>query len=116
VASRDTSLDYLLDLDGQVLVLHSDGYWVKFTVRRVPDTLERPHGLAYSLTLHGPDNERIVGFDNAHRAPRARRGEPNDHQHRNDSIRRYVYRDAASLLEAFWTAVDKTLCERGLNP
>jgi hypothetical protein len=27
---------------------------------------ERPHGLDYSITLHGNENERLVGFDNAH--------------------------------------------------
>jgi len=25
-----------------------------------------PHGLKYSLTLHGPDGSRLIGFDNAH--------------------------------------------------
>jgi hypothetical protein len=33
---RDTSLDTLLDLDGQVLVLdEKGGYWVKFDVKLV---------------------------------------------------------------------------------
>jgi hypothetical protein len=64
---RDTSLDALLDLDGQVLVIDErGGYWVKFEVRLVAATKERPHGLDYSMTLHGNDNERLVGFDNAH--------------------------------------------------
>jgi len=34
-----------------------------------------PHGLDYSLTLHGPDGERLVGFDNARPAARRKRGE-----------------------------------------
>ncbi len=64
---RDHSLDMLLDLDGQVLVVDPEGnYWVRFVVRRVPVTERRPHGLAYSLSLHGPNGERLVGFDNAH--------------------------------------------------
>jgi hypothetical protein len=43
---RDASLDTLLDLDGQVLVLdEKGGYWVKFDVKRVMPTKERPHGL-----------------------------------------------------------------------
>jgi hypothetical protein len=63
---RDASLDTLLDLDGQVLVLDErGGYWVKFEVKRVMPTKE-PHGLDYSMTLHGNGNERLVGFDNAH--------------------------------------------------
>jgi hypothetical protein len=64
---RDASLDTLLDLDSQVLVLDErGGYGVKFEVKRVIPTKERPHGLDYSITLHGNDNERLVGFDNAH--------------------------------------------------
>jgi hypothetical protein len=59
---RDASLDTLLDLDGQVLVIdEKGGHWVKFEVKRVMPTKERPHGLDYSFTLHGDDNERLVG-------------------------------------------------------
>ena len=55
----DSSLDALLDLDGQVLVIDPAGrHWVKFVVTRVPVSPEKPHGLDYSLTLHGPDGER----------------------------------------------------------
>jgi hypothetical protein len=32
-------------------------------------TRERRHGLRYSLTLHGPGGDRLVGFDNAHSVP-----------------------------------------------
>lgn len=68
---RDPCLDALLDLDGQLLVVDERGeYWVEFKVRQVPATQERPHGLDYSLTLHGKNNERLVGFDNAHRVRR----------------------------------------------
>jgi hypothetical protein len=50
----DSSLDLLLELDGQVLVMDPEGgHWVSFTVTRVPTTLEKPHGLDYSLTLPG---------------------------------------------------------------
>ena len=35
---RDPSLDTLLDLDGQVLVIDEGGYWVKFVVHQVPAT------------------------------------------------------------------------------
>ena len=38
---------------------------MKFIVVRTEVTPERPHGLSYSLTLHAPDGERLVGFDNA---------------------------------------------------
>ena len=47
------------------------GHWVRFVVTQAPVSPEKPHGIDYSLTLHGPDGERLVGFDNAH--PVARR-------------------------------------------
>src|SRR2546430_10243740 len=64
---RDPSLDALLDLDGQVLVIDpATHHWVRIMVRRVPVSAVKPHRLDYSLTLHGPDGARLVGFDNAH--------------------------------------------------
>ena len=72
---RDPTLDVLLDLDGQVLVVDPEGgHWVRFVVTRVAASAEKPHGLDYSLTLHGPDGERLVGFDNAHPVARQKRG------------------------------------------
>ncbi|MBL8687952.1 MAG: hypothetical protein JNL04_02585 [Rhodospirillaceae bacterium] len=111
----DRTLDTLLDLDGQVLVVDPDGgYWVRFAVTRVPASLSKPHGLDYSLTLHGPDGERLVGFDNAHPVTRAQRGGPQDHRHRSRSVKPYEYRDAAGLLADFWEAVDAVLREKGV--
>ena len=97
------------------MVIHEHGYWVKFKAMRVEATVERPHGLDYSLTLHGPDNERILGFDNAHPVAPKKRGEARDHEHRKKSTLPYHYQTAADLLEAFWTAVDRELKRRGLN-
>src|SRR5207302_7245681 len=95
-----------LDLDGQTLVVDPDGgHWVRFVVTRVPASAEKPHGLDYSLTLHGPDGERLVGFDNAHRVGAQKIGAPQDHRHRLRTARPYDYRDAATLLEDFWKAV-----------
>jgi hypothetical protein len=72
---RDPTLDVLLDLDGPVLVVDPEGgHRVRFVVTRVP--AEKPHGLDYSLTLHGPDGERLVGFDNAPTVAKQKRGEP----------------------------------------
>jgi Family of unknown function (DUF6516) len=85
---RDPTLDALLDLDGQVLVVDPKGeYWVRFVVTRVPVSPSRPHGLDYSLTLHGPDGKRLVGFDNAHPAGGQKRGEPQDHRRRMRTIK-----------------------------
>jgi hypothetical protein len=118
---RDTTLDTLLDLDGQVLVIdESGGYWVKFDVKEVPATKERPHGLDYSMTLHGNHNERLVGFDNAHAmrhssGPAGKAKTAYDHKHRVRSIRPYEYRDAATLLADFWAEVDAVLKEKGIE-
>lgn len=118
---RDPSLDTLLDLNGQVLVLDEEGhFWVSFVCRRVPATEERPHGLDYSLTLHGAGGERLVGFDNAHAVrasagPGGRGGAARDHRHRLKTVRPYDYRDAATLLEDFWAEVESVLNERGIK-
>jgi Family of unknown function (DUF6516) len=112
---RDGSLDTLLDLDGQVLVVDPAGtHWVRFTVTRVPVSPEKPHGLDYSLTLHGPGGERLVGFDNAHPVGRRKRGASQDHRHRLHWVRSYDYHDAATLLADFWMEVDAVLRERGV--
>ncbi len=128
---RDLTLDVLLDLDGQVLVADPEGgHWVRFVVTRVPVSPEKPHGIDYSLTLHGPDGGRLVGFDNAHPVARRKRGDPQDHRHLPArsrsfasakagplrSIRAYEYRDAATLLADFWETVDTVLRERGVIP
>jgi hypothetical protein len=114
---HDPALDTLLDLDGLTLIVDpSGGHWVRFLVTRVPVTPEKPHGLDYSLTLHGRDGERLVGFDNAHRVGKQRRGDPQDHRHRLRTIKAYDYSDAATLLADFWAQVDAVLKERGVLP
>ncbi|MBI5164175.1 MAG: hypothetical protein HY985_09770 [Magnetospirillum sp.] len=102
-----------------MLVVDPDGgHWVKFVVRRIPPTNDKPHGLNYSLTLHDENGARLVGFDNAHpvrsgSGPGGTRG-PNDHKHRLRTIKAYEYRSAADLLADFWTEVDGVLKERGV--
>ena len=83
---RDSSLDALLDLHGQVLVIDEAGYWVRFIVHQVPATPQKPHGLDYTLTLHAPDGVRLVGIDNAHQVEGSRR-EAHDHKHRLKTVR-----------------------------
>jgi hypothetical protein len=114
---RDRGLDTLLDLDGLTLVVDPEGgHWVRFVVTRVPATAERPHGLDYSLTLHGRSGERLAGFDNAHPVGKKKRGDPQDHRHRIRAVKPYDYTDAATLLADFWTEVDAVLKERGVQP
>jgi hypothetical protein len=117
---RDPGVDVLLDLDGQVFVVDTKGqYGVRFSVCRVDSSAGRPHGLNYSLTLHGPDGSRLVGFDNAHpvresQGPGGKNRGPLDHRHRLETVRTYRFKDAPTLLEHFWTEVDKFLKEKGV--
>jgi hypothetical protein len=117
---RDPGNEVLLDLDGQVFVVDAKGgYWVRFSVNRVASSPERPQGLKYSLTLHGPDGSRLVGFDNAHpvresHGPGGKSRGPLDHKHRMATVRSYRFKDAATLLEDFWAEVDKLLREKGV--
>jgi hypothetical protein len=115
-AARDYTLDGLFELDGEIFVVDPNGdYWVKFMVKRVKTTPEKPHGLDYSLTLHGPSNERIVGYDNDHPVPPTRWGDPQDHRHTHRGAKPYIYLDAAALLEAFWADVDRVLRDEGIT-
>lgn len=109
----DPSLDALLDLDGQVLVIDEAGYWVRFVVNRVPASAKKPHGLDYALTLHAPDGERLAGFDNAHPVAGKRRDEQ-DHRHRLRTVKPYAWRDAATLVADFWAEVEAVMREKGV--
>lgn len=116
--NRDASLDNLLFLDGERFVIDVDGkFWVRFEVKQCEVTAERPHGLKYSLTLHGEDGARLLGFDNAHpiregSGPGARTRIEFDHKHSGEQIRFYVYNDAATLLANFWIEVEMILQKR----
>lgn len=113
---RDPSLDTLVDLHGQVLAIEEGGYWVRFAVHQVPATADKPHGLDYTLTMHGPDGARLVGFDNAHQVAGQRSTLPGakDHRHRLLTVRPYDYTDAGALLAAFWKEVESVMREKGI--
>ena len=116
MAKTDPSLDTLLLLDGETFVVEG-AFWVKFVVKQVRASPERPHGLNYSLTLHDGGNQRLLGFDNAHpmtegTGPGARTRIEYDHKHKGKRVRFYIYADAATLLGDFWTEVDLILKER----
>ncbi len=109
---RNQGLDTLLDLDGERIVLE-DGSWVKFGVRQVTPTPERPHGIGYSLTYHDRHNRRVLGFDNAHAVQAERRGYRGrrmeyDHQHTHPKDRGelYDFESPEQLLADFWRAID----------
>lgn len=122
MSNRDASLDALLLLDGETFFADEAGkHWVKFVVKQVPATSERPHGLTYSLTLHDESGLRLLGLDNAHAiragsGPGARTRIEYDHRHSGATVRYYVYRDAATLLADFWEQVESILTNRRKHP
>lgn len=97
------TLEFLLAFDGRVH-WYAQGYFTKFVIRRVLPTKQRPHGLSYTLTLHAPEGERLMGFDNAHtvaaRGRHAKRQAEADHWHRtgDDPGRPYGFTDAETLI------------------
>jgi hypothetical protein len=116
----DHTLEYLLAFDGAVHH-YPDGYYLKFEIKRVPASGERPHGLRYSFTLHAPDGTRLVGFDNAHVVPEPgskfkKRPKTADHWHRteDDVGRPYEFESAEKLLDDFSAEVERVLKERGI--
>lgn len=113
---KDRSLDALFHLDGERFVVEGL-FWVRFEVKQVLVSPEKPHGLDYSLTLHDANGRRLLGFDNAHpiregAGPGARTRVEYDHRHKGQRVRFYNYKDAATLLTDFWTEVDRILKER----
>ena len=84
-----------------------------------PDT-HRPYGVSYTLTLHDPGGRRVFGIDNAHRVrlsrgPAGRSSAGRDHLHRGESVRRYSYRDADTLINDFWREVEAILKKEGIE-
>jgi hypothetical protein len=111
----------LLAFDGRIHHLEQ-GYWLKFEIKRVEATPERPHGLSYSFTLHDPDGMRLLGFDNAHGVVPLGSGyqrDPGhfDHWHRtgNDAGRPYTFSSADQLVADFFAEVRRTLQDLGVG-
>jgi hypothetical protein len=78
-----------------------------------------PHGIDYSLTLHDKYGKRVLGFDNAHAAPKkSGRFSPRrveyDHWHPDGRTTEvYEFTDAGKLVEDFFAAVDRMLKDGG---
>jgi hypothetical protein len=117
-SAPDSGLEFLLSLDGDIQVQDDGEHWIKIEAKRVDATPDRPHGIKYSLTLHGVDGERLIGFDNAHAVPptgsdfkHAGKKYPFDHQHRHakDKGVLYEFDTAYQLLSDFYAEVDKVL-------
>lgn len=104
----------------RLLAYHGRRYWlengwsVRFRIRTVEQSSERPHGLRYSFTLHDETGERLLGFDNAHGV--ARKLEL-DHSHRfrtTDQLRPYKFQDADQLLVDFFEAIERACKQEGV--
>lgn len=114
----ETGLETLLDMNGYIAD-QEGGYWVKVDAWRVAATVEIPHGVHYSLTLHRPDGKRILGYDNNHAVKPSSKYKyagqrlPYDHKHRHaeDKGVPYEFRDAYQLLTDFFAEVDRVLKE-----
>ena len=113
----DKGLDYLLDLDGEILA-QEGGCWVKIEARKLAQaTDECPHGIKYCLTLHDRYGKRLLGFDNAHFIKTRKAGRfvgrhiAYDHKHMKpgDKGVPYVFESAQQLLADFFREVDKVL-------
>ncbi|MGI4813439.1 MAG: toxin-antitoxin system TumE family protein [Janthinobacterium lividum] len=109
------ALEWFLAYDGRNHVLTS-GHFLRFEVRAVAKSRCVPHGVAYSFTLHAPNGQRLLGFDNAH--PVAHKGgrfvkppAASDHWHRTseDEGRPYAFSSVEQLFEDYFSAVEKTL-------
>ena len=118
MSADDPSLQYLFDLHGEEI--HYDGgYIARFKVVRTAASKERPHGMSYAFTLHGPDGKRLIGYDNAHGvAHRGARFKQNptayDHWHRDagDAGRPYEFVGAEQLIIDFFDEIERVLKER----
>ncbi len=120
-ALPEDELAFLLDFDGAIYFF-DEGYWIKIEVKRTTPSPQRPHGISYSLTLHSPQGNRILGFDNAHGVD-AQGGRykakpvAHDHWHRteNDKGRPYEFQSALQLVQDFLNEVGRILGERGVS-
>lgn len=105
-------------------IRYDNGYWATFRVMRVEPDEGRPHGWQYSLTLHDEDDDRILGFDNAHPvdvaksgpSKRSRRPKTFDHiDRRGKRSVPYNFESPYKLLADFFDAVDRILKEEGVR-
>ena len=114
----DHSIRTLLDLHDSILD-QEGGYWIKIEAWEVPASPTVPHGIRYSLTLHEPSGERILGYDNAHAVKPGNKFKyagqvlAYDHRHRSASDKGtpYSFSSAEQLMKDFFDEVDRVLEE-----
>jgi hypothetical protein len=114
--------EYFLSLNRQ-WIGYDNGYWVTCRVTAVQPTEQRPHGFQYSFSLHDGNDDRILGFNNAHTvdvatgpARRSRRPIALDHINRKGRTRSEPYKFVSpyKLVEDFFSEVEKILKKEGV--
>lgn len=113
---QDPGRERLLELNGRIQSQTGSGFWIKIEVHRVKLSAARPFGLKYSLTLHSPTGERLIGFDNAHsikveRKSTARLAWDHSHSRALDEPIAYEYVGADRLMDDFFNEVRRVLEE-----
>jgi len=90
-----------------------NGFWTKIEAWQVEPSEQVPHGIRYSLTLHNRQNQRVLGFDNAHGIKVGKRFQARrvawDHRHQLDEVTPYDFKSAAQLMDDFWEAVNNII-------
>lgn len=120
-SKRDQEHDYFLSLNRQ-WIGYEKGYWATFRVRRVAESDERPHGYQYSLSLHDTNDERVLGYNNAHSVnvgsgPAMRSRRPRAYDRINRRGRKpvpYTFTTPYKLLEDFFADVEAILKKEGV--
>lgn len=113
MSKYDHTLESLLELHGEIIVISKE-YWTKFEAKRVDESINRPQGIKYSLTLHNSQGKRVIGFDNSHEHDirGKKKGGAWDHKHHirhGNTVKEYIYETAGKLLADFWQEVDEFL-------
>jgi Family of unknown function (DUF6516) len=114
--------DYFLDLH-LYKIGYENGYWVTIRVTKVEPDEGRPHGLQYALSLHDENDDRVLGYDNAHPvdvatgpAQKSKRPKAHDHIDRRGGRRKpYKFTTPFKLLEDFFADVDEILKKEGVS-
>ena len=97
--NSDEAMERLLDYHWRRYWL-SNGWCIRFRIKRSPLTEGRPHGIKYAFSLHDVDMTCLLRFDNAHGIPRR---QAYDHRHR--------FRQAAELVPYDFKGADRLLCD-----
>ena len=124
MAERDSAAEgweYVLDLHLSKIV-YDNGYWVAIRVTKVPRDDGRPHGSQYALSLHDQNDDRVLGYDNAHGvdvatgpAQKSKRPKAYDHiDRRGARSKPYEFTTPFKLLEDFFADVDAILKTAGV--